>query len=92
MSGPNFMDEIKKMDKKEKRALLEKITNALSPEQQQQVKSILQNKEQMETIQKNLRSEDLHTLVDGLADREDARDFLNSPQVQKRMKELLDQS
>ncbi len=92
MSGSNFMDEIKKMDKKEKRALLEKITNALTPEQQKQVKSILQDKDQMETIQKNLRGDDLHTLVDGLSGGGDARDFLNSPQVQQRMKELLDQN
>ncbi len=91
MSGSNFMDEIKKMDKKEKRALLEKITNALTPEQQQQVKGILQNKEQVEALQKNLKSEDLQTLVDGLSGGEDPRDFLNSPRVQKRMKELLDQ-
>ncbi len=89
MSQNDFLDQIKSMDKKERRALLEKLTAALTPEQQKQVRSILQDKEQMEKIQNNLREDDFHTLVDGLSDKEDARDFLNSPQVQNRLRELL---
>ncbi len=89
MSQNDFLDQIKSMDKKDRRALLEKLTSALTPEQQKQVKSIMQDKEQMEKIQNNLREDDFHTLVDGLSGKEDARDFLNSPQVQSRLRELL---
>ncbi|MBQ7034623.1 MAG: hypothetical protein IJN34_02680 [Clostridia bacterium] len=89
MSQNDFLDQIKSMDKKDRRALLEKLTSALTPEQQKQVKSIMQDKEQMEKIQNNLREDDFHTLIDGLSGKEDARDFLNSPQVQSRLRELL---
>ena len=89
MSQNDFLDQIKSMDKKDRRALLEKLTSALTPEQQKQVRGILQDKEQMEKIQGNLREDDFHTLIDGLSGKEDARDFLNSPQVQSRLRELL---
>ena len=89
MSNNDFFDQIKRMDKKERRALLEKLTGALTPEQQKQVQSIVKDKKQMEKVQNSLNGEDFNTLVEGLAGKEDARDFLNSPQVQKRIQEIL---
>lgn len=89
MSQNDFLDQIKKMDKKERRDMLEKLTAALTPEQQKQVQSIMGDKKQMEKIKNNLNGDDFNTLVDGLAGKEDAQDFLNSPQVQNRLKELL---
>ncbi len=89
MSQNNLFDQIKNMDKKERKALLDKLTAALSPEQQKQIRSIMQDKKQMEKVQNNLRPEDLQTLVNGLNGTEDPRDFLNSPQVQNRLKEIL---
>lgn len=89
MSQNDFLDQIKNMDKKERRALLEKLTSALTPDQQKQVRSIMSDKKQMEKIQNNLNGEDFNTLVEGLSGKEDARDFLNSPQVQNRLNELL---
>ena len=89
MSQTDFLDQIKKMDKKERRDLLEKLTSALTPDQQKQVQSIMGDKKQMEKIKNNLNGEDFNTLVEGLAGKEDAQDFLNSPQVQSRLKELL---
>ena len=89
MSQNNLFDQIKNMDKKERKALLDKLTAALSPEQQKQIRSIMQDKKQMEKVQNNLRPEDLQTLVNGLNGTEDPRDFLNSPQVQSRLKEIL---
>lgn len=89
MSQNDFLDQMKKMDKKERRDLLEKLTAALTPEQQKQVQSIMGDKKQMEKIKNNLKGDDFNTLVEGLAGKEDAQDFLNSPQVQNRLKELL---
>lgn len=89
MSQNDFLDQIKKMDKKERRDMLEKLTAALTPEQQKQVQAIMGDKKQMEKIKSNLKGDDFNTLVDGLAGKEDAQDFLNSPQVQNRLKELL---
>ena len=89
MSQNDFLDQMKKMDKKERRELLEKLTAALTPEQQKQVQAIMGDKKQMEKIKNNLKGEDFNTLVDGLSGKEDAQDFLNSPQVQNRLKELL---
>lgn len=88
MSQNDVFDQIKNMDKKERRALLDKLTAALTPEQQKQVRSVMQDKKQMEKLQSNVRSEDLETLVNGL-NGEDPRDFLNSPQVQDRLREIL---
>lgn len=89
MSQNDFLDQIKKMDKKERREMLEKLTSALTPDQQKQVQSIMGDKKQMEKIKNNLNGEDFNTLVDGLSGKDTPQDFLNSPQVQKRLKELL---
>lgn len=89
MSQGNLFDQIKNMDKKEQRALLEKLTGALSPDQQKQIRSLMQDKKQMEKIQNNATPEDLQTLINGLTGTEDPRDFLQSPQVLNRLKELL---
>jgi hypothetical protein len=88
MSQENLFDVIKNMDKKERRALLDKVTAALSPEQQKQVKAVVQDKKQMDKIRSNATSADLETLIQGL-NGGDAKDFLNSPQVADRLKEIL---
>lgn len=88
MSQENLFDQIKNMDKKERRALLDKVTTALTPEQQKQVMSVVQDKKQMEKLQSNATADDLKTLIDGL-NGGDAKDFLNSPQVKNRLKEIL---
>lgn len=89
MNQNDLFDQIKSMDKKDRRALLDKLTAALTPEQQKQVKSIMQDKKQMEKVQNNVRPDDIQTLIDGLNGGEDAKDFLNSPRVQERLREIL---
>ena len=89
MSQNDFLSQIKKMDKNERRDLLDKLTAALTPDQQKQVEAIMGDKKQMEKIKKNLNGEDFNTLIDGLAGKENAQDFLNSPQVRERLKQLL---
>ena len=88
MSQDNLFDQIKNMDKKERRALLDKLSAALTPEQQKQVMAVVQDKKQMEKVQNNATPEDLQTLINGL-NGGDAKDFLNSPQVLNRLKEIL---
>ena len=85
----DFMDQLKGMDKKERRALLEKLSAALTPQQQEQVRAVMQDKKQMEKITQNLRSDDLTTLIEGVKSAETTADFLQSPQVTERLKELL---
>ena len=65
------------------------MTGALSPDQQKQIRALMQDKKQMEKLQNNATPEDLQSLIDGLTGKEDPRDFLQSPQVQNRLKELL---
>ncbi len=89
MSQGNLFDQIKSMDKKEQRALLEKLTGALTPDQQKQIRSFVQDKKQMEKLQNNATPEDLQTLIDGLTGTENPRDFLQSPQVLNRLREIL---
>lgn len=84
-----FMDQLKGMDKKERRALLEKLSAALTPQQQEQVRAVMQDKQQMEKITQNLRGDDLTTLIEGVKSAENTADFLQSPQVTERLKELL---
>ncbi len=85
----DFMDQIKSMDKKERRALLEKLSAALTPEQQAQVKAVMQDKTQMEKLQKNATAADFNELMEGLNKTEDPADFLQSPRVTQRLRELL---
>lgn len=89
MNQNDLFDQIKNMDKKDRRALLDKLTAALTPEQQKQVRSVMQDKKQMEKLQNNVRPDDLQTLIDGLNGQEDPKDFLNSPRVQDRLREIL---
>jgi len=89
MSQNDILEQIKSMDKKDRRALLEKLSSALSPEQQTQIQSIMQDKRQMEKVQNNIKAEDLQTLLNGLSGSGNPQDFLNSPQVQNRLKEIL---
>jgi len=84
-----FMEQLKNMDKKERRALLEKITAALTPQQQEQVKAVMQDKKQMEKLQQNAKAQDLDELIAGLNQAEDPADFLQSPRVAQRLRELL---
>jgi hypothetical protein len=89
MSQGNLFDQIKSMDKKEQRALLEKLTGALTPDQQKQIRSFMQDKKQMEKLQNNATPEDLQTLINGLTGTENPRAFLQSPQVLNRLREIL---
>lgn len=89
MSQGNLFDQIKSMDKKEQRALLEKLTGALTPDQQKQIRSFMQDKKQMEKLQNNATPADLQSLIDGLTATENPRDFLQSPQVLNRLREIL---
>ncbi len=84
-----FMEQLKNMDKKERRALLEKVTAALTPQQQEQVKAVMQDKKQMEKLQQNAKAEDLTELINGINAADDPADFLQSPRVAQRLRELL---
>jgi hypothetical protein len=77
------------MDKKEQRDLLEKLTGALSPDQQKQIRSLMQDKKQMEKLKNNATSEDIDTLIDGLKNTEDPRDFLQNPRIINRINEIF---
>lgn len=89
MNQSDIFAQFKNMDKGERDALLNKVMGALSPEQMEMVKSVIGDKKSMEKVQKNLKSEDLTDLIQGLSGKEDPKDFLQSPRVQKRMKDLL---
>lgn len=89
MSSENLFDRIKSMDKKEQRDLLEKLTGALSPDQQKQIRSLMQDKKQMEKLKNNATSEDIDTLIDGLKNTEDPRDFLQNPRIINRINEIF---
>ncbi len=89
MSQSDLFAQFKNMDQGEREALLNKVMGALSPEQMEMVKNIVSDKKSMEKVQKNLKTEDLTDLINGLSGKEDPRDFLQSPRVQKRMKDLL---
>ncbi len=85
----DFMEQIKNMDKKERRALLEKISAALTPEQQAQVQAVIKDKKQMEKLQQNVNANDFTELVNGINQAENPADFLQSPRVTERLRELL---
>lgn len=89
MSSENLFDRIKSMDKKEQRELLEKLTGALSPDQQKQIRSLMQDKKQMEKLKNNTTAEDVDTLIDGLKNAEDPRDFLQDPRIINRINEIF---
>ena len=90
MSQNDVFSQIKNMDKRERNALLEKLMGALTPEQQKMVKGVVRDKKQMEKVQNKINSEDISNLIAGLSQTGDARDFLQSPQVINRLKEILE--
>lgn len=89
MSQNDVFSQIKNMDKRERNALLEKLMGALTPEQQKMVQGVVRDKKQMEKVKNNLKAEDISTLISGLSKEGDAQDFLQSPQVINRLKEIL---
>ena len=89
MSQNDVFSQIKNMDKRERNALLEKLMGALTHEQQKMVQGVVRDKKQMEKVKNNLKAEDISTLISGLSKEGDAQDFLQSPQVINRLKEIL---
>ena len=89
MNQKDLFSQIKNMDKGEQTALLGKIMNALSPDQQKMVQSVVGDQKKMQKIQNNLKSEDISALLSGLAGDGNPQDFLQSPQVINRLKDLL---
>lgn len=89
MNTNDIFSQFKNMDPKEREALLNKVMGALSPEQMEMVKNVVGDPKSMEKVQKNLKKEDLTELVNGLNSKENAQDFLRSPRIQKKMKDLL---
>ena len=89
MSQNDLFAQFKNMDPKERDALLQKVMGALSPDQRAMVKNITENPQSMEKVKKNLKSEDLSALLGSLTSGGDPQDFLQSPQIQKKMKDLL---
>ncbi|MBQ7096420.1 MAG: hypothetical protein IJN80_08260 [Clostridia bacterium] len=89
MNQKDLFSQIKNMDKGEQTALLGKIMNALSPDQQKMVQSVVGDQKKMQKIQNNLKNEDISALLSGLAGDGNPQDFLQSPQVINRLKDLL---
>lgn len=89
MSQKDLLSQIKNMDKAEQSALLGKVMNALSPDQKKMVQSVMGDQGKMEKLQNNLKNEDISALLSSLSGDGNARDFLQSPQVINRLKDLL---
>lgn len=89
MNQKDLFSQIKNMDKGEQTALLGKIMNALSPDQQKMVQSVVGDQGKMQKLQNNLKNEDISALLSGLAEKGNPQDFLQSPQVINRLKDLL---
>jgi len=89
MNQKDLFSQIKNMDKGEQTALLGKIMNALSPDQQKMVQNVVGDQKKMQKIQNNLKNEDISALLSGLAGDGNPQDFLQSPQVINRLKDLL---
>ena len=89
MSQKDLISQIKNMDKGEQSALLGKIMNALSPDRKKMVQSVVGDQGKMEKLQNNLKNEDISALLSSLSGDGNAQDFLQSPQVINRLKDLL---
>lgn len=89
MSQSDLFAQFKNMDAKERENLLNQVMSALSPEQKKMVNQVIGDPKAMEKVQKNLKTEDLSALMKGLSGGGDPQDFLQSPRIQKKMKDLL---
>lgn len=85
----DFLKNLQKMDQNQLQALIKQATSSLSPSQQLKLKKMLENPQAMNSLQNKVNEKDIRDLEKSLSSPETLKNYLNQPDIQKRINEIL---
>lgn len=85
----DFLKNLQKMDQNQLQALIKQATSSLSPSQQLKLKKMLENPQAMSSLQSKISEKDIGDLEQSLSSPETLKNYLNQPDIQKRINEIL---
>lgn len=85
----DFLKNLQKMDQNQLQALIKQATSSLSPSQQLKLKKMLENPQAMSSLQSKISEKDIGDLEKSLSSPETLKNYLNQPDIQKRINEIL---
>lgn len=85
----DFLKNLQKMDQNQLQALIKQATSSLSPAQQLKLKKMLENPQAMSSLQSKISEKDIGDLEQSLSSPETLKKYLNQPDIQKRINEIL---
>lgn len=85
----DFLKNLQQMDQNQLQALIKQATSSLSPAQQLKLKKILEDPKAMNNLQNKVSEQDLENLQQNLSSPEALKNYINQPDVQKRINKML---
>lgn len=85
----DFLKNLQKMDQNQLQALVRQATSGLSPAQQMKLKKMLGDPQALQKLQEKVSDKDLSSLQANLSSPERLKEYMNRPDVQKRLDEII---
>ncbi len=85
----DFLKNLQKMDQNQLQALIKQATSSLSPSQQMKLKKMLEDPKAMSRLQDKVSEQDLAHLEQNLSSPEALKNYMSTPDIQKRINDLL---
>ena len=85
----DFLKNLQKMDQNQLQALVRQATSGLSPAQQMKLKKMLGDPQALQKLQEKVSDKDLSSLQANLSSPEHLKEYMNRPDVQKRLDEII---
>lgn len=85
----DFLKNLQKMDQNQLQSLIKQATASLSPAQQMKLKKMLENPQAINSLQNKISEKDLGDLEQNLSSPEALKKYINQPDIQKRINEIL---
>lgn len=85
----DFLKNLQKMDQNQLQGLVRQATLSLSPAQQLKLKKLLGDPAALQKLQEKVSDQDLSSLQANLSSPEQLKRYINRPDVQKRLDEII---
>ncbi len=85
----DFLKNLQQMDQNQLQALIKQATSSLSPAQQMKLKKMLEDPKAVNHLQEKISEQELEGLQQNLSSPEALKNYMNQPDVQKRINKLL---
>ncbi len=85
----DFLKNLQKMDQNQLQALVRQATAGLSTAQQLKLKKLLGDPQALNSLQAKISEKDLENLQQNISSPESLKKYMDQPDIQKRINELL---